>query len=241
MKKLSILILLILISNIHSHAQLEVIDKIAGVLIPGITKGINEVLASSNSNKVKKDEIEKLKKDYTEQTKSLLTSIDADLSNVSALNELFGTTGALFDNVAVMKMLTTKDFLDEIISTNSQTLMKEVAINFALNWRQVEAKKDKLVNLTKDATEGSIQDDIAQYVNTLDNNLNFLITVVSLEKNPSNSMDMPTAKSYMENLKRAQQYISEIEKSINAINVQLTTRIKSFSKSLKTIKDKVSQ
>lgn len=242
MKKFYFVLIFVFAVGINNaNAQLEVIDKVAEVLIPGITNGIKSVMESSNGKKVKKEEVEKLKTDLMSSTKSIVSNINNDVSNISALNGLFNTTGALFDNIGSMKTMTNQMLLSEILSTNSHTLYRETAIQFGFHWRQVEAKKDKLVSSTKDASSGSVQDDIAQYVAILDENLISLETAIGLAKKPSSDMDLPTSKTYIENLKRAEPYIKNIDDAVKAINVQISSRIKSLNKSLIDAQKKIEE
>ena len=233
MKKTTLIFtLLICFSTTQSHAQLEVIDKVAEVLIPGIASGIKEVIDSSNGSKVKKEEVKEMGVELMQKSQSVVSSISKDLKNITALNDLFKTSGELYDNVGSMKSLTKETFLNKILATNSQELFEETAIQFALQWRQVENKKENLTKIVSDAPSGSVQDDIAQYVSEINDNLNYLTTRLSLTKNPSASMDLDTGREYVSNLIEAAEYIDEIEEALNAINVQLSSRINSFKTSL---------
>lgn len=220
-------------------SQLEVIDKIAGVLIPGITSGIKTVLESSNGNKVKKDEVKQLESDLMNKFKGLVDDIDKDASNITALNEIFSIAGVLYDDVGAMKALTNNSFLEQIKLSNNHHLLRETAILFASEWRQVEKKKDKLISLTNNASSGSVQDDIAQYVQNLDEALTDLESVLKLSKEPTEGMDLAESILYVQKLKRADEHINKIEEAVEDINVQLATRIKSFKASLDKTKKEI--
>ncbi len=118
-------------------------------------------------------------------------------------------------------------------------MFRETAILFARKWRQVDKKKDKLVTMTTKASSNSVQDDIAQYVNNLDENLIDLESTLKLSKDPDLKMDMESAKLYIEKLSRSADYIEKIEDAVQAINVQLSSRIKSFKYSLVESKKKI--
>ena len=240
MKKHFHLLLFFTFSSIGQiNAQLEVIDKIAEVLIPGITNGIKTVMESSNGNRVKKEDVQELKSDILTDINGIVDEIGKDVNNISALNELFSITGALFDNIGSMKALTNETFLIQIDSTKSHALYRETAILFSFQWRQVEAKKDKLVSSTSGASRGSVQDDIAQYISVLDENLIDLTTAIGLVKNPSEDMDFTTSSNYLKGMKRARVYIEAIEDAVKAINVQLSTRIRGLEKSLEDAKTEI--
>ncbi len=237
-----IYILLLLMSNLlitpKSYAQLEVIDKIAEVLIPGITNGIKSVLDSSGNKKVKKEEVEKLESDLTEKMKELIIDIEKDASNISALNEIFAISGVLYDDIGGMLTITKPEFINEIDSTKSHHLFRETAIQFTSEWRQVDKKKNDLIKLTENASSGSVQDDLAQYIQNLDEALTDLESVLRLSKEPDLNMDMKSASNYIKKLSRsdAREQIKEIENAVEDIHVQLSTRIKSLKKSLEDTK-----
>jgi len=220
-------------------SQLEVIDKIAGVLIPGVTSGIKTILESTNGKKVNKDEVKKLESDLMQKFRGLIEDIDNDASNIAALNEIFSIAGVLYDDIGAMKALTNNFLLEQIDLSKNHLLLRETAILFASEWRQVERKKDRLISLTENASSGSVQDDIAQYVQNLDEALTDLESVLKLSKDPDLKMDMEESNLYIQKLKRSGEHINKIEEAVEDINVQLATRIRSFKASLDKTKNEI--
>ncbi|MCH9659798.1 MAG: hypothetical protein K0U54_02685 [Bacteroidetes bacterium] len=239
MKNYLFLLIFIVLPIKKSQAQLEVIDKIAEVLIPGITNGVKSILDNGGGkNKIKK-EVKDFQNEMITKTQSVVNAIEEDGKNLMALNSLFKTTGGLFEDSASMKTLTNPLFIDAIISSNSQKLNVETAILFAMHWRQLEDKKTKLSTITSTATDNGITDNIAQYVNILDRNLINLSSVVKLTKDPKADMNFVDSKTYVNNIKRAKEHVDEINGAIRSINVQLSSRIGSLERSLKQGKDKI--
>lgn len=240
MKKIYFLIAIFVLAPLNNaNAQLEVIDKVAEVLIPGITKGIKSVLESSNGKKVKKTEVKKMKKELIGKTKKIIESLDDDILNVSAINELFSITGTLHDDIGVLKAITHDRFLKSIIKSQSESLYKETAIMFSFRWNQIVNKKEKLKSISQNAASGSVADDIGIYIANIEQALIVLESTVGLSKNPSPSMNYKEVELYVTNIDRAKGAIGTIDLAVNNINVQLSKRINSFKKSLDKAKKKI--
>lgn len=238
MKKLKIftIVIFMLFPALKANAQFEVIDKIAEVLIPGITGGIKSVMESRSGNKVKKEEVGKLKKELISQTKKIISSMDSDIGNLSALNELFSISGNLNDDIGVLLAITNPRFLESIKKTESELLYKETAIMFSSRWRQIINRKDKLKKISSDSAGGSVADDINIYVSNIEQNLISLEGTVGLSKDPTHSMTYKESETYVINLDRARTSINNIATAISNINTQLSSRINSFKKSLANAK-----
>lgn len=238
MKRFILLLAIIFMSVTNSNAQLEVIDKIAGTLLPEITKGVKEILDSGGSKKKLKEEMKDLQKDLISNSQNVISAIEKDSKDLAALNALFKITGGLFEDSASMKLMTNTDFLNAIKETNSSDLYTETAINFAKHWTQLEDKKKRLSSVSATAGDNAVTDDISQYIDILDRNLINLQSVVKLTKNPQADMNYETGKTYIENLSRARDYVVDINGAIRSINVQLSSRIGTLERSLKSGKDK---
>ena len=224
-----------------SFAQLEIIDKIGEVLIPGITSGIKSVIESSSGKKVKKEEVEKLQENLLANVSDLIGVIEQDAANIKALNELFSTSGLLYDDIGVMEALTKRDFLNEVDSSRSQSLYFETALLFALNWKQLEAKKAKLVITASNDVSPDIWDDITKYVKVIDENLISLNTILNLSQEVDLEMPFPKLQIYIRKLSKSGEFIEEIKEAVRNINIQLEARLKSFSVSLEKTKQKIKE
>lgn len=239
MKKLLILINTILLVNV-GYGQLSVIDKIAGTLIPSISGAIEKLL-QSKGNKVEKVEVEKLQSEFKTKTKELTSDYTKDFKSVQLINTLFKISGNLLDDISSMRTLAKPNINEAMLATKNQKLYVETAIEFALHWRQIEAKKEQLVKEISADSDGTLQTEISKYIAKLDENLINLTTVTNLTKNPTNNMDLPTSEDYVSNLKRANEFIDKIEDQIKEINVSLSAKLKSFEYSLTKLNEAVNK
>ena len=239
MKNLFTTTFIIAFFSFSSFSQLEVIDKIAEVLIPGITNGVKEVLDSRDGGKVKKEEVIQLKEELLKKSSEILSKLDSDASNIASLNSIFETTGKLGDDIGGMKALSNTAFLDQVIATNSHELQKQIAIMFYQHYNQLKDKKDKLVSVNKKVADKNLRDKIALHAATIDKNLINLQTYLGLVNAPKASMTIEEAKSYVTNLKNTTAYLANIDDAIFQINIILNSRIESFNESLNNAKKKM--
>jgi len=237
MKKLLALVFLFSITS-SAYSQLEIIDKVAEVLIPGITNSIKEVI-DAKGKKVNEDELKKIKNEIIQSSIATFDIVDSDLKNLKALNEIFKYSGQLYDDLGGLKSLTNQNLLSKVLSTNNHELYKEMIFSFNREWKQLEDKKSKLTNLETKPSDASLLDDLSKLIAKIDENLIDLTTEVGLSKNPSRSMDINSAKNYVEGMVNSSTYIDNIEDNIEDIQSLVSSRISSFSTSMENAKTKI--
>lgn len=241
MKKITLLLAVFLLLGVNKvNAQLEIIDKIAEVLLPGIVKGVKEISESTKKKEIKK-EAEKLSETVTNGINLVLLEFEKDQKNLDALNKFFLVSGQLYDDLGGLSALSNKEFLDEVLKTNSHKLFTEVAKNFDDNLVALSNKQSDMKKIAISSSDASLQSDLRTELDKIDTGLARLLNTIKRGQSITTSMSYETAKSYIENINRTNTVldIQTIKVSVGVINSKLSSWIESVSADLKNKKQKL--
>lgn len=232
MKKIILIICVFCIHN-SSFAQFEIIDKIAGTLLPKVFEGIKSIKDASRSNKDK--EITKLDEALKAHLKIIVNSIEDQQKNLDGINSLFENTGPITDNLGALKALSREEFLDAIIKVDNHKLYIETAMNFDDFLTQVESINTQIQKLDITNINAELRALIKIKLVNLKDKLALLSRRVRRGKLVTASMTFTEAQTYVKNINRSETRddIRLLESSVNDINVLLSAWIDAGSEGLK--------
>ncbi len=162
--KLTVVAMLICTLN-FSHAQInpiEIIDKIAGTLLPKIVEGVKEIGSSKRRDKdeaaKKMEEQYKKELDKTiKQAKNELTGqFGKDIEYLEAINQVQLRIERVGNDVGRLSIFKDVHFIDVLRNKNAVTVKNEIVRKFQNAFEQVYGNKESLVSLRETISSKNI-------------------------------------------------------------------------------------
>lgn len=244
MKKTFTFLALFLFITSQSFAQIEVIDKIAGTLLPVVTSGIKDIIQTSKEGGSKKEKLEnlaeiesnseKLQKDIADLKKQMSESITNDMNNIKSLNSIYGTSISIYDDLAQMEALTNPEIISALVNSPKDSILVPYGRQLAIAWEQV---KDKFENLTTQVSDGSeyIQGQLNMELQKIDP----LVVNIKGQMNFYGKYEYSKPSqyyiNYLNNAKSANKSIGALKSRLGNVNSLLNINLASYSRSTKTL------
>ncbi len=223
-----------LFSFSSSFSQVEILDKIVGTIIPEIVKGVQTIKQTSGAKK-KDIEATALENRLKSDLESLNKKIMVSRNNLVAINSLFDHTGDISSNLGALKILTNKEFLEAVLSSNNEAVLVRTALNFDDRLNTVKEKYSKLDRISINEVDSNLRDKIETALQNSAERISDLTNRVQREGGPSPSMGYNKAKVYVENINESATLddIKKLEEVVDNFNILVSSWIKSVTMDFK--------
>lgn len=246
MKKFILLLSLSLTAfSFESKAQaLEIIDAIAGTLLPRVVDGIKEIKNSGNENKVKyhKTEFQAKMNDLNQYIKGITSSIANDAKSLDAIGKVAANASLLYDDLGAMESFANGNLIDAVINSNNEPIQRQFALAFDRDLAQlkqnIDGVKGSVLALSIDQ---SLKDNLASLVDVVKTDYTDFESYLlqSGVTRPTATSTIDQIVSYLRSIKNSGNNIDAIKRAIQSMLSTLNSRLSSYVTSAADTKTRV--
>lgn len=242
MKKL-IVLLFFLFSTVASNAQvLDVIDKVASVLFPAVSASVKDIINNTSLKEKKKQEAnEEVDKAIKNAQKSLVGDINKEINNLATIRKLFTICRQMNTSIGGLDLVTDKNFISHIMTTDAIETKRIVAIQFSLFYSDIQGKQADLKSLDLNSLDPNLlaslvkeQENIQKAIMKINGINGFTGGAISFEEN----ITITQANNKIKAIDLSVEYIEDIKDSIEQMALIIDTRIKSYEMAFSQMKQK---
>lgn len=233
-KKISLTLTMLLSLNLSVNSQtLEIIDAIAGTLLPKVVDGIKQIKDSGNKNTVKVDRttfnghMDELNKYMT----GITGAISSDAESLKTIGELASTGAQLYDNLGAMYAMSNRPLIEKIIDCNCDDVQRAYAQAFYRDLQQLRKDVGKLqTDVPNLNIDKSLKDDLAQKVNSISSDNTDLQSYLATSgiETPSSTSTPAQLVNYLEKVRDAGTNLDNLKRSIQGMLDILSSRLGTY-------------
>lgn len=238
--KTKLLIAFLVVINYSGYSQLDLIDKIAGTLIPTVFNGIKDIKSDGNK-KEKTEKAKDLESQMRLATSGVVIKIDDDIANLKAINGLFSLTSRMTDELGALRGLTGEEFLSNVILVNKEDLYVHTGLRIDDALSELVLINAELKKFADIASDPNLSSRIDRSVADLKSRLNKLLRRTRLSSPLTTETPLRKAADYIKNLNIDDTRIDirDMSNSVNDINVEMSSWVRSNISALKQTKEKL--
>lgn len=247
---ISVIALFFILLN-YSPAQinpLEIIDKVAGTLLPEVVKGVKEITEAKKKNK--NDEAKELEENFKKKQeeaikaakKSIIVQIGKDIEYLKAINSIQSKIQRISTDVGRLSMFKDINFIDKLRQQEAVTVKNEIVRKFQNALEQVNENKSTLASLRDNMNSSSAPAAAraATYIETIISKLEEINSSYNdCSKLIIGGDDSKKINGCLDAIKSVSTDISELESRVANLNTEASAMLSVYLKEFETIKKSI--
>jgi hypothetical protein len=223
---------------------LEIIDAIAGTLLPKVVQGIKDIKGSGDKERVRVDRkvLDTSVKDLNEYVKGITGALANDAKSLDAIGKMAASASLLYDDLGAMEAFINNNLITSIIDCNNEPVKRQFALAFDRDYKQlidnINGVKTSVLDLEIDQ---SLKDNLASLVDEVKGEQkdfdSYMIQSGAIQ--PTAASKITEIDNYLAAMKNSSKEITEIKKAIQRMLSTLNSRLSSYIKTVSTTKVKV--
>lgn len=241
MKKVVLfLVSIVFFSNLCNAQVVEVFELITSKLFPAITSGIKEVIDHRVKNDKQKETAKKEIDDKIKQAQqTIVQSIDLEIENINIIRSLFSESRRANSSAGSLKVLTNKNLLVFLRSTDNIESKKQIILLFIQEWNSLNSYLSNIKSINISSFDSNLQytltgekekiQDALQRINTINGFVNGALTLNGV-------ISMDEANNRVIAIDNAVEHINKIQDAVENISRLIDSRFASYKLSFEKLK-----
>ena len=254
MKKKLIIIVVFLCTFSYTSAQInpvEVIDKIAGTLLPKIVEGVKEI---GNSRRKDKDEAaKKMQEEYKKELEKtikkakndLTQQLGRDIEYLESINQVQLRIERVGNDVGRLSIFKDVHFIDVLREKNAVTVKNEIVRKFQNAFEQVYGNKASLISLRESISSKNIPSSgkAAVYIGSIISKLEEINASYNdcPKLNNSKNIKKEDTNACLDAIKSVAFDIATLETQVENLNTEIAAMLRAYIVQFKSIESSLNK
>lgn len=244
MKKITLLIIILISCSLQSKAQtIEIIDAIAGTLIPGITKGVKEVIENGAGSKKKKENAKnEVEKKVVAAQKDLIEGLEAEINNITTARKLYSESRKANSAIGALKAVTNPLLIQHAKSTDALETKRQLALLYSQEWEVLNLTVKEIKSIDIASLDANLQQTLTEEKDKITEALNRVNTINSFNSGKlswSGELSIQTANERISAIQLSSEHISSLKSAIENIARVVDTRLQTYKLSFEKLKSDI--
>ncbi|MEM6737594.1 MAG: hypothetical protein AAF620_16145 [Bacteroidota bacterium] len=246
MKKIFIVASIVLLGSIQANSQtIEIIDAIAGTLIPGITKGVKEVIDNGAGNNKKKEEAKKeVEKKIVAAQKELLTGLESEINNINTARTLYSESRKANSAIGALKAVTNPLLIQHAKTTDAIETKRQIALLYSQEWDVLNLTIKKIEAIGIASLDANLQQTLTEEKDKITEALNRVNTINSFNSGKlswTGDISLDQANERITAIELSSEHISSLKSAIENIARVVDTRLQTYKLSFEKLKSDIEE
>lgn len=233
--------LFLLFSYQPSKAQaIEIIDAIAGTLLPKISESVKGIIDHSAKRREKDEAKQEVDEKIKEVQKTLIGKLDNEITNLEIIRKIYSNSRRMNSDAGGLSLLTDKTLLSHIIATDVIETKRVIAIQYKIYWEQILSRHTEIKNLDASSLDPNLHATLQSEIEAIDDAIRKIKTINGFKNGTltfSQDLKLKDANDRITAMDVSTPYIDDIKSSVEKIALIIDTRLNTYVKSFKKLKE----
>ena len=235
------IVLFISVTNVTQAQILDVIDKIAGVLIPSISTSVKQIIDEKGRNNQKESAKADVDTKIKEAQRLLVNDLNKEITNIALVRKVFSITRKMNTSIGGLELLTDRNFITHIVETDAIETKRRIAISYSLYYKDIQSLFADLKAIDVNSLDPNLLTTLTQEKESIEkaiNKINGINGFSGGELTFEDNITIPQAKNKIRAIDLSSEYVEDIKDSVEKIALLIDTRLKSYELAFTELKVK---
>ena len=236
MKEVVFLFLVLCIPFSAQSQAIEVIDAIAGTLLPKVTESVKSIVGENVRQKKQEEVNQEVEVAVRNSKKVLIDDLAKEIASIENISSIHSITRRMTIQVGVLDVLSDRNLLASL--EDASGVKKQYALQFVENLNDILEDRSKLESVRVTTLNPLLRSDLKEAKEDLDDALGRLKTNLNFTGR-SLSFSTDNVDNYISAIDRSAQPIDELRESVEDISRLIESYLESYTGSFNKLKTSI--